>query len=86
MSEQKNSHPFDKMMFGNRLQKTDDEETLSQAELEDDEAIESVSEEGEPSIDFIKIMEHVETLMGSVSELKPLYKKVMPFIDKFKQS
>lgn len=38
------------------------------------------------NVDYIELMQHVDTLMTSASELKPLLKKIKPVIESFLNS
>lgn len=65
MSEEKKLHPFDRMMYGGRTRKK--EEAPSQ------EKSESKNEEG-------SLLDGVHSIMNSIDDLKPLYKKISPFL------
>ncbi|WP_409253427.1 hypothetical protein V1502_05820 [Bacillus sp. SCS-153A] len=68
-------HPFDIMVMGRR----EDSST--------DESIEELpSEHQENSRDTGDLMGNIETLMAAVSELKPLFDKVKPLINKWTKS
>ncbi|WP_374056418.1 hypothetical protein [Rossellomorea sp. FM04394] len=65
MSEEKKLHPFDQMMFGGRTHKK--EASPSQ-------------EKREGSNEGGSLLYGVHSIMNSIDELKPLYKKVSPFL------
>ncbi|MFD9624712.1 hypothetical protein [Peribacillus muralis] len=60
---------FSNLMFGSRKAETEKEEF----------------EEGESKVDYMKLMESVETLMGLYGQYKPAIEKLnmTPIIDKF---
>ena len=68
-SEQPNEDRFDSFMFGPRQNK---KETASTAP----------SQTSNSQIDFVKLMEHSDTLLNSVSELSPVFRKIPSFISK----
>ncbi|MCA1059501.1 hypothetical protein LCL96_11155 [Rossellomorea aquimaris] len=64
MSEEKRQHPFEQMMFGGR-RKNQEVPTLQQ---------------GENKTDGGSLLDGVQSIMNSIDELKPLYKKISPFL------
>jgi hypothetical protein len=86
MTEKRNVHPFERMMFGHRLREQDNEEIVEDLPKDNKEARIVNSAETDTSIDLVEIIGHVDTLMGSLSELKPLYRKLLPLLDKIKSS
>lgn len=65
MSEEKKLHPFDRMMYGGRTRKK--EEAPSQ------EKREGSNEEG-------SLLDGIHSMMNTIDDLKPLYKKISPFL------
>ncbi|TYR77803.1 hypothetical protein FZC79_03045 [Rossellomorea vietnamensis] len=73
--KQNRPHPFDVMVMGRREEpKTDEKE----------DRLEDVNEE--ESEENVDLMSHIENLMIAVSDLKPLFHKVMPLITKWTKS
>lgn len=80
--------PFTKLMFGERKgrrieengEKTLDQDSETFAFFQN-EKIESLLQ----NIDIGEVMNHVETLMNSASELKPVFKKITPYMEQFLQ-
>jgi hypothetical protein len=66
-------HPFDIMIRGRRQEQ-------SQEDYGEKDAKNATSEE---EINYGDLMAHVETLMGAASELKPLFNKFMPLLNKW---
>jgi hypothetical protein len=73
--KERRPHPFDIMVMGRR-------EEPSAAEQEDHPDYETEEEPQENE----DLMSHIENLMTAVSDLKPLFHKVMPFITKWTKS
>lgn len=65
MSEEKKRHPFDQMMYGGR--KSNKEDSPSQEEIN-------------MTKDSGSLLDGVHSIMNSIDELKPLYKKISPFL------
>ncbi|MGD6957957.1 hypothetical protein ACQCWA_10190 [Rossellomorea aquimaris] len=65
MSEEKKRHPFDQMMYGGRIRKK--EAAPSQ-------------EKREGSNEGGSLLDGVNSMMNSIDELKPLYKKISPLL------
>ena len=68
MSEEKKQHPFDQMMYGGKNRKN--EHSPSQ------------EEEGEGLGDG-SFLDSVHSIMNSIDDLKPLYKKISPFLSQW---
>jgi hypothetical protein len=75
MERKPRQHPFDIMVMGRREDTQGDE---SNEELK--------KEYDENPGDGGDLMSNIETLMGAVSELKPLFNKIVPFITKWTKS
>ena len=65
MSEERKQHPFDRMMYGGREKKIEDSPTR---------------EEQNTAADGESILDGVHSIMNSIDELMPLYKKISPFL------
>ncbi|PFA66411.1 hypothetical protein CN378_14035 [Bacillus sp. AFS015802] len=65
MSEEKRQHPFDQMMYGGRERKKEDSPSR---------------EEYNMKADGPSLLDGVHSIMNSIDELKPLYKKISPFL------
>jgi hypothetical protein len=59
---------FTDLMFGSRRDNDPDEET-------------EMKRENQPSIDYGELMIHFDSLMESAKNLKPLFQKVIPFVE-----
>lgn len=68
-------HPFDRMMFGPSRSKQS-HPTEPKPRTEDKSDILN-------QINLEEIMGHVDALMGSAKELKPMFNKIRPLIDQF---
>lgn len=66
MSEEKKLHPFDHMMYGGRTRKN--------------EAAPSQEENHEGKNEGGSLLDGVHSIMSSIDDLKPLYKKISPFL------
>ncbi|SEN14892.1 hypothetical protein SAMN05192533_109172 [Mesobacillus persicus] len=71
----KEEHPFDRMMFGPSRSKHS-HPTEPEPRTEDKKDILN-------QINLEEIMGHVDALMGSAKELKPMFNKIRPLIDQF---
>ncbi|MCA1062043.1 hypothetical protein QTG56_19880 [Rossellomorea sp. AcN35-11] len=67
MSEEKKMHPFDQMMYGER---TRNKEASS-------------SQEEQQSNGGASLFEGVHSIMNSIDELKPLYEKISPLLNRW---
>ncbi|RBP03658.1 hypothetical protein [Rossellomorea aquimaris] len=65
MSEEKKLHPFDKMMYGGR--------TLNKEAAPSQEYHQGKNEGG-------SLLDGVQSIMNSIDDLKPLYKKISPLL------
>ncbi|MED1202504.1 hypothetical protein [Heyndrickxia acidicola] len=83
-------HPFDRMFFGRRgiqnrrglVQK--EQEPANSGSI--DGMLDGIlNNETFKNIDFDEMLNHVDKLMVSLSELRPMFKKVTPFMEKFLQ-
>ncbi|WP_456271815.1 hypothetical protein [Bacillus sp. AK031] len=66
-------HPFDIMVRGRRQEHSHDEHGEKNV----------LSETSEEDINYGDLMAHVETLMGAASELKPIFNKFLPLLNKW---
>ena len=65
VSEEKKQHPFDRMMYGRREKNIEDSPSR---------------EERHTTADGESLLDGVHSIMNSIDELKPLYKKISPFL------
>jgi hypothetical protein len=65
VSEEKKPHPFEQMMYGGLRRNTED--SLSQ-------------EEHNRTTEGGSLLDGVHSIMNSIDELKPLYKKISPYL------
>ncbi|MGM0841084.1 MAG: hypothetical protein ACQEWE_10170 [Bacillota bacterium] len=65
MSEEKKLHPFDRMMYGGR--------TLNKEAAPSQENHQGKNEGG-------SLLDGVHSIMNSIDDLKPLYKKISPLL------
>ncbi|MFC7784713.1 hypothetical protein ACFQWC_09405 [Rossellomorea sp. GCM10028870] len=65
MSEEKKLHPFDQMMYGGRIPKKEAHPSQEKRA--------GKNEEG-------SLLDGVHSIMNSIDELKPLYKKISPLL------
>jgi hypothetical protein len=81
-------HPFDQMFFGNRNVQNRRRMVKEEQEPNKSDSIEGMldgilNNETFKNIDFDEMLNHVDKLMVSLSELRPMFKKVTPFMEKF---
>lgn len=68
MSEERKQHPFDRMMYGRGGKK-----------IEDSPSREEQNSTGEGE----SLLDGVHSIMNSLDELRPLYKKISPFLNQW---
>lgn len=83
-------HPFDQMFFGNRNVQNRRRMVKEEQEPNKSDSIEGMldgilNNETFKNIDFDEMLNHVDKLMVSLGELRPMFKKVTPFMEKFLQ-
>lgn len=85
------TNPFDQMFFGNRQRNKKEEEQrhVEHATSENssmDGWLESIlNNKNLSNIDFDELMNHVDRLIVSLNELKPMFQKVSPLLERFMQ-
>lgn len=79
MEEQSNNRRdrFSQFMFGTRPQQKSNEEAQPAKETEE--------QPNGQEIDFIQIMSQIDSIMGSINELKPMFKQITPLLNIFKK-
>jgi hypothetical protein len=65
MSEEKKRHPFDRMMYGGRIRNKEAAPSQEKREGKNEER---------------SLLDGVHSIMNSIDELKPLYKKISPLL------
>ncbi|WML43370.1 hypothetical protein [Neobacillus sp. PS3-40] len=68
ITKKKGEDRFSDLMFGSRRDNDPDEEP-------------EMKRENQPSIDYGELMIHFDSLMESAKNLKPLFQKVIPFVE-----
>jgi hypothetical protein len=71
-NEQSREDRLTNFMFGTRRNADQDE-------------LPGISSSNQPTIDYEELMIHIDTLMESAKNLKPMFQKVYPFIEKIWQ-
>lgn len=73
---QYSEHPFDRLMFGpSQSKKHVDHEKKSTETSGEDNLLDQVNLE--------EIMMHIDSLVGSAKQLKPMFSKIKPLFDQF---
>ncbi|KZZ83731.1 hypothetical protein [Bacillus sp. SJS] len=70
---------FDQLMFGSRQEKIDKKMDEAPKDSMSD------SNEDEDQLEYMKIMMQVDDIMGSLKEMKPMFKKLSPMLDIIKK-
>jgi hypothetical protein len=72
----KNEHPFDRLMFGSSRNKqhTDDEKKATETPTEGNLL---------NQVNLEEIMMHIDSLVGSAKQLKPMFSKIKPLFEQF---
>ncbi|KQL54993.1 hypothetical protein AN964_16775 [Heyndrickxia shackletonii] len=84
-------HPFDSMFFGNRnRQNRNDRQNRSQPATNDSPQMDGwlnsiLNNKHLSNVNMDELMTHVDQLIVSLNELKPMFKKVAPMIQSFIQ-
>jgi len=69
----KNEHPFDRLMFGSSRNKNhlavEKKATETQAEAN--------------QVNLEEVMMHIDSLVGTAKQLKPMFSKIKPLFDQF---
>jgi hypothetical protein len=81
-------HPFDRMFFGNvrgERPAPPINQVNNQPKETDDLLSNLLNNPKLQNIDYDKMMNHVDNLFNSLNELKPMFQKVSPIINKFLQ-
>ena len=84
------AHPFDRMFFGNRNVQNRRRTVQEKQEPNKSGSIDGMldgifNNETFKNIDFDEMLNHIDKLMVSLGELRPMFKKVTPFMEKFLQ-